>query len=301
MLDIIEKILGDTIVDETDAFSDGQQMIKVKRAESFEWARLRLLDSKIVDGSLSPSEVQAVTAHLRMNFSESVKLLTDTQLSRLVSTTTVSTLSTANQKLGEALPEELLYEKGVPSDLFTLILSGKVTVLVGEENFRSDLSPWSVLGKAAFENPTFVPDYSAFVSDGPCRCLRFTHTAFVEAVDASALERRVSEMKVSHTPPSSIAEDNLSSAAESQNGTSAEPPNRREKLIARLFKKENTERSESQLEAPITAPITEQTSSVRFEEGGVFESSRESTLSQALNEGENGASNSASSDDTVDV
>ena len=120
-------------------------------------------------------------------------------------------------------------------------------------------------------------------------------------MDASALERRVSEMKVSHTPPSSIAEDNLSSAAESQNGTSAEPPNRREKLIARLFKKENTERSESQLEAPITAPITEQTSSVRFKEGGVFESSRESTLSQALNEGENGASNSASSDDTVDV
>jgi hypothetical protein len=267
-IDIIEKILGDTIVDETDTFMDSSQKIKVQRSESFEWARLRLLDSKIVDGTLSPSEVQAVTAHLRMNHSDSVKLLTDSQLTRLVSNTPVSQLDTATQELGKQLPDDLMYEKGVSSDIYTLILSGKVTVLVGDENFRTDLSPWSVLGRKAFETPSFEPDFSAFVSDGPCRCLRFKHETFVEAVDASAIERHASEMKVSALPPISTDAEHLGVSGDSQSPpSSAEPPNRRENLIARLFKKDSVV-AELEAPKPDKAPRV-----VRFEEGGILDTS----------------------------
>lgn len=196
-IDIVERILGDSIVDETDTFVDNMQTRKVDRGDSrFEWARLRLLDSKIVDEKLSTSEISAVVAHLRTNFADSFTLLTDSQLTRLISSTPVVTFSKATQDVGQALPNELLYEKGVPSDFFTLILSGKVTIFVGEEGFRSDLSAWSVLGKTSLDRTSWTPDFTAYVSDGPCRCIRIHHAAFVEAMDASVMERRMIENKV---------------------------------------------------------------------------------------------------------
>jgi len=188
--DIIEKILGDTIVDETDAFVDSDQQVKVQRAEGFEWARLRLLDSKITDKCLTESEVHAVTAHLKMNHTDTFKLLSSAQLTTLVSRTPLSNFEEAKREVGQELPKELLYENKKPSDVFTLVLSGKVTVLVGSENFRSDISAWSVLGKMALENPAFAPDFTAYVSDGPCKCLRIQRSAFFGAVDASTIERQ---------------------------------------------------------------------------------------------------------------
>lgn len=95
--DIVECIIGDEIVDETDAFVDNDQRIKVERGDTFEWARLRLLDTKIVDEMLSASEISAVTAHLKTNHTKSFQLLTDMQLRRLVSSTPVTTFSTATQ------------------------------------------------------------------------------------------------------------------------------------------------------------------------------------------------------------
>lgn len=188
--DIIEKIIGDTIVDETDAFMDSDQQIKVKRAEGFQWARLRLLDSKITEKHLSESEVNAVTAHLQTNHSDSFKLLTHDQLMGLVARTPLSNFDEAHREVGEKFPQELLYEKDKPSDVCTLILGGKVTILVGSENFRSDISSWSVLGKAALENAAFAPDFTAYVSDGPCKCLRIKRSEYDSAVDASTVERQ---------------------------------------------------------------------------------------------------------------
>lgn len=221
----------------------------MKRAEGFEWARLRLLDSKIVDGRLSRSEVDAVTAHLRMNFSETVRLLTDTQLQRFVSNTPVRQLETATQEIGQDLPEDLLYEKGKQSDICTLILSGKCTILVGSENFRSDLTSWSMIGKTALETASFVPDFSAFVSDGPCRCLQFRHSDFVEAVDASTIERRVTESRESKgLPQKGSVEEEFSKGSTrnlSPNLKGESIPNRREKLIACLLETESNPNEEA--------------------------------------------------------
>lgn len=234
-IDIIEKIIGDTIVDETDAYADSAQEVKVQRTETFEWARLRLLDTKIVDELLSPSEVKAVTAHFRMNYAETVKLLTDVQLARLVATTPVSNLETAKQEVGESLPSDLLYKKGQPCNTCTLILGGKVTILVGAEDFRSDLSSWAVLGKSALENSEYVPDFTAFVSDGPCRCLRLTREAFSTAVDASASERTATEKKAPRRASLTTSAEGGGSIGENGSQSSAEVPNRREKLLAKLL------------------------------------------------------------------
>jgi metal transporter CNNM len=202
--DIIEEILGTEIVDETDAFLDGSHAVKLDREDALKFARLRLLDSKIVDERLTLDETKAVTAHLWKNHSSVVSLLTENQLQRLVAETPVSILPTATQKIGEALPADLLYQKGVSSDVCTLILAGKVCVLVGQDQFRSDVSSWSLLGAGALKDPDYAPDFSAYVSDGPCRCLRFTRSRFVAAIDASVFERQ----SASHH-----AESNLSASA----------------------------------------------------------------------------------------
>jgi metal transporter CNNM len=200
--DIIEEILGTEIVDETDSFLDGSHSVNLDRHDALKFARIRLLDSKILDERLTLDETKAVTAHLWKNHSAVVSLLTENQLQRLVAETPVSILPTATQKIGEALPEDLLYEKGVSSDVCTLILAGKVCVLVGQDQFRTDVSSWSLLGAGALDNPEYAPDFSAYVSDGPCRCLRFTRSRFVAAMDASVFERQ----SASHPTESNMLE-----------------------------------------------------------------------------------------------
>jgi len=201
--DIIEIILGDEIVDETDAFTDRTHSAKVDRsAADFDWARLRLLDAKLVEKTLADEEVRAVTAHLRTNYSDAVKLLSDRQLARLVAETPVTELQEAERDVSDDLPMDLLYEKGAPSDSCTLILGGKVTVLAGSDNFRADVSSWTVLAPNALTDPTFRPDFTAYVSSGPCRALRIRRGAFAEAVDVSAVERRgKGQAPVPDSPP----------------------------------------------------------------------------------------------------
>ena len=266
-VDIVERIIGDSIVDETDAFVDNNQSIKVERGETFEWARLRLLDTKIVDEMLSASEIGAITAHLKTNHSECFSLLTDSQLTRLVSSTPVTTLPTATQELDQLLPNELLYEKNVHSETFTLILSGKVTILVGSENFRSDVSSWSVLGTKALADKEWAPDYSAFVSDGPCRCLQIRRSAFVEASDASVFERRIAEGNVTRhhsrsstsvwtTEVQSVAssndafEDARSMTSSMDGKKDGKAPNRRKDVLARLFKHSDSLGGDTEDEEP---------------------------------------------------
>lgn len=190
--DIIEEIIGEEIVDETDAYIDGTHAVPVDRSDAFKWARLRLLDSQIVDEKLSFDECRAVTAHLRTNYASVVAELTDVQLHRMIAHTPVALIPAAEHKVGEVLPETLLYRQGELADACTLVLSGKITVLVGADQFRSDVSSWSLLGAGALSADEYRPDFSAFVSVGPCRCLRLTRAALVVASnDESPLENDV--------------------------------------------------------------------------------------------------------------
>lgn len=177
------------IVDETDAFVDGTHSVRVDRAEEFQWAALRLLDSKIVDERLSYEETKAVTAHLSKNFSNIFSLVSEAQLHRLVLETPVSVLAKAEQEVGKDLPDDLLYERGVGTETCTLILSGKLTVVAGQDNFRSDVSSWSLLAGNALTNSQYQPDFTAFVSEA-CRCLRITRTRFAAASEATLIERQ---------------------------------------------------------------------------------------------------------------
>jgi metal transporter CNNM len=271
--DIVERIIGDSIVDETDAYVDSNQSVKVERGEAFEWARLRLLDTKIVDEMLTASEINAITAHLKTNHSETFEQLTDSKLSRLVSSTPVTTLQTATQDLDKKLPNQLIYEKDVSTDAFTLILSGKVTILVGSENFRSDVSSWSVLGGKALLENQWAPDYHAYVSDGPCRCVRIHRAAFIEASDASVFERSMIESSALRNPRTSTSYwTEIKSTTSSVDGVEDarsicstmedKVPNRRKNVLARLFSSsENLGETDDEIDSVVKIPSEEQSSS----------------------------------------
>merc|ERR1712038_1944563 len=109
----------------------------------------------------------------------------------MISQTPVTVLPASKLDIGDLLPETLLYEKGKQCDFCTLILSGKITVLAGSDNFRSDVSSWSVLASNALSDCSYAPDFNAYVA-GECRCLRLTRNKFTVAVDASAMEKIIS-------------------------------------------------------------------------------------------------------------
>jgi ribosomal protein L14E/L6E/L27E len=244
--DIIEEIIGDEIVDETDAFVDGSHSVKVNRLENFDWGRLRLLDSKIVDQRLSHDEVRAITAHLRTNYTDSFSLLTDHQLQRLVAETSVEDLPCCALEVGQQVPDDVLYERGVVTDTCTLILSGKVTVLAGEDKFRSDVSSWSLLGAGAFKQALYVPDFTAFVISGPCRCIRINKDRFNEAADASAVERTAHVLPAVTVVPAADDPFVIPTMMQDTLGTQVRHPvkaqkSRRSKIIAALQRIEHTD------------------------------------------------------------
>ena len=180
---------GDEIVDETDAAEKTKGGYE-DREEKLRWARLRLLDAKIVEQNLSPDETHAVAAHLSLNHPTVVSLLTENQLYKLIAETPVTVLPVAQQKVGQSLPVDLLYQKGAKTDFATLILAGRVTVDSGADHFHTTVSNWSLLGRGALTDTNYTPDFSAFVSAGPCRCILLKRAKFAAAVDASTLERQ---------------------------------------------------------------------------------------------------------------
>lgn len=56
-----------------------------------------------------------------------------------------------------------------------MILNGKLTILVGKDQFRVESGPWSVLGADALTVPEgkYVPDFTAYISSEAARIIIF--------------------------------------------------------------------------------------------------------------------------------
>ena len=188
MEDIIEEILGDEIIDETDVFVDVDNHVKVAGRSDFDFTKLRRLDAEFVDERLSPEEVQAVTSHLLTNVKalrRSTTLDRD-EMAQLVRRSRVVEIrrKSKNPHSDKIHAQDRIYVRGEAASYATLVLNGKLSVLAGVDGFRAEAGPWTVLGADALvsDEGSFVPDFSAHVATDSVRCVHVTRAEYERAI-----------------------------------------------------------------------------------------------------------------------
>ena len=80
-----------------------------------------------------------------------------------------------------------LYKAGVPSHLFTLVISGRVEVFAGKEEIPLELHSWSLLGAEALQTDQFVPRFSCRVVQDST-VMQMSHSMFEELLAACKRE-----------------------------------------------------------------------------------------------------------------
>ena len=112
----------------------------------------------------------------------------------------------------------MLYQRGVASDRFTLVLQGEVEVQAGEERFSSSLGPWSFLGSSALHpGLAYVPDYTAYAV-GPCRLVQIARHEFLAALKAAQVQTVVGARAIRKVASGAHA-DTVINGAPSDEGT----------------------------------------------------------------------------------
>eukprot|EP00602_Paraphysomonas_sp_CaronLab_P000396 CAMPEP_0185032998 /NCGR_PEP_ID=MMETSP1103-20130426/21585_1 /TAXON_ID=36769 /ORGANISM="Paraphysomonas bandaiensis, Strain Caron Lab Isolate" /LENGTH=635 /DNA_ID=CAMNT_0027569117 /DNA_START=55 /DNA_END=1959 /DNA_ORIENTATION=- len=187
--DIIEEILGEEIEDETD------DVDAAGPARDRELARLIMLTGKVAQEKLEVEETQAVASHLLTNVPQLKSIFESNTGRPAPSIEDVQTMVTkckvmqlkrqsTNDMIAMSAPanEDILFKRGKMSKACALILSGKITVLAGKDEFHSELGPWSIVGADAVKLPegTYLPDFTAFVSSETVRCLWITKSEITQ-------------------------------------------------------------------------------------------------------------------------
>ena len=190
--DIVEAILGDEIVDETDNYVHMEKKDRVNRAD-FDYGRLDLLDSKLNENLLSPEEINAIAAHLTTNYSvfkckPGTEEPIDVEDVKALVAHGVKHALTLKREATETSPApakvDYVYTRHRPATRLTLVLSGKLSVAAGKDAFRSEAGPWTVLGADALseDEGSYLPDFSAFIATEQVRCVQISRAAYATHV-----------------------------------------------------------------------------------------------------------------------
>ena len=153
--DIVEEIIQGDINDETDIHVG--HFDKLRKQKS----KFRLLNAEIRDSLLDPEEVKALTSHLMQN----VALIREAKLDRLC-------LEWLLQQSQVQLVEDehkLIYQKGVVADFCVVVLTGRLEIQSGENEFRNDAGSFSVVAPEALFQDTYTPDFTARIGSEKAR------------------------------------------------------------------------------------------------------------------------------------
>lgn len=174
--DVIEEIIHDEIIDETDVVvqqqgSDEVTVMKQQRVNVSDITRLGKRQR------LSPKQVAAVSSYM-IRMIPVIQLLPEDYVKSLLSHAPIITISPEDKKDSDIL----LYNRGKEADFFILVLSGKLEVTTGADNFVSENGSWSWLGLRGITNLEFIPDFDCKVVK-QTSFIRITRADFTTTID----------------------------------------------------------------------------------------------------------------------
>ena len=142
-----------------------------------DFSRLRLLKAKLSTETITTEEVSAISSFLMSTTPQIQELFHgDTEaLKKFVASNKAMELNKATPS-GVLVPvkEDILYRRGKYATTCTLILSGKVMVLAGKDQFKSELGPWNILAADSLLLPdgSYVPDFTAYICSDNVRVIQ---------------------------------------------------------------------------------------------------------------------------------
>ena len=160
---MIEKILQFSLVDEHDNYVTKSKDIKTGRLANMNWDMLLSMfdHARGQQPVLPPQELQAVFHFLCQSVpsfqpGNRHPAMTDGAIKNLLNSSKVFTIildgGARNPYKDISQNGLLLYERGVKTDFFTLLLDGECEVFAGKQAFQSKLSRWSFLCPDALEH-----------------------------------------------------------------------------------------------------------------------------------------------------
>ncbi|CAJ1007852.1 putative Cyclin M transmembrane N-terminal domain containing protein [Leishmania naiffi] len=182
MEDIIEELIHSEIFDEYDIGPHQIQHTALASTSNLSKRQVGLTSKCSRRVHLNHNELRAAALFLCESLSELRMEDVSALMQGMEECTTVYRVRAPKDSRGMADDDKQnvwLYREGVPSSVFTLVVSGRVEVFAGKEPIALEMGSWSLLSTDALSSDLFVPTFSCRVVQDST-IMQITREAYVE-------------------------------------------------------------------------------------------------------------------------
>ncbi|CBZ37725.1 hypothetical protein, conserved [Leishmania donovani] len=182
MEDIIEELIHSEIFDEYDIDPHQIQHTALGNASNLAKRQIGLTSKCSRRVHLNYNELRAAALFLCESLPELSMEDVSALMQGMMECTTVYRVRAPKDSRGMADDDKQnvwLYREGVPSSVFTLVVSGRVEVFAGKDSIALEMGSWSLLATDALSSDLFVPTFSCRVVQDST-LMQITREAYVE-------------------------------------------------------------------------------------------------------------------------